>query len=189
MFIKKILNKINELGLKNFYKHSIDFIKIKYKMRKGYFIHKTAKIENKKNIFLGKNAEIQEYVIIRAHHSKVIIGNNSQINPFTVIYGFNNIHIGDDVMIAPHCMIVSGNHDYKQIDKPMRHAKEFSKGDIIIGNGAWIGANCTITDGVKIGANAVVAANSVVLNDIGEYDVFAGCPAKFVYNRKIKFKS
>lgn len=187
MLISRITNKIGEVGIKRFYKLTKEFVKLKYKMRKGYFVHRTAKIENKKNIFLGKNSEIQEFVIIRAYNSNVIIGNNSQINPFTVIYGCKDIFIGDDVMIAPHCTIVSGNHDYKQLEKSMRHSKEFSKGNLIIENGVWIGANCTITDGVKIGNNAVVAANSVVISDVAPYDVVGGNPAKLLYNRKIKY--
>ena len=69
----------------------------------------------------------------------------------------------------------------------MRHSKEFSNGQLIIENGVWIGANCTITDGVKIGNNSVIAANSVVITDVGPFDVYGGNPAKFIYNRKLKF--
>ena len=111
MNIGNIFKKYKNLGFIEFFKLSKSFIKYKYKMRKGYFIHKTAKIENLNNISFGKNSEIQEYVIIRAFNSSVFIGRNTQINPFTVIYGCDDIIIGDDVMIAPHCTIVSGNHD------------------------------------------------------------------------------
>lgn len=154
-----------------------------YRMRKGNYIHKSAIIENRKLVILGKFAEIQEYVIIKTYRNPVIIGNHSQINPFTVIYGGSGVIIGDDVMIAPHCMIAAGNHDYIQIDKPMRHADNISKGPIKIGDGVWIGANCTITDGVSIGRHAVVAANSVVNKDVMEFDIVGGCPAKKIGSR------
>jgi acetyltransferase-like isoleucine patch superfamily enzyme len=185
--LKYIVSNLRELGVKAFCRKAILFLRLRIKMYKGYYVHSTARISLKRNVLIGKNSEIQEHVIIRVYNSKLKIGSNTQINPFTVIYGCRDISIGDDVMIAPHCMIVSGNHNYKQVTVPMRHAKEISSGEIIIGNGAWIGANCTITDGVKIGSNAIVAANSVVLNDIGDFDVYAGCPAKFIYNRMERY--
>ena len=134
-------------------------------------------------IKLKKRSEIQDYVIIRTSSNPVIIGENTQINPFTVIYGGSGVTIGRDVMIAPHCMIASGNHDFKQLDKPIRHAGNLSKGTIIIEDGVWVGANSTITDGVRIGRNAVVAAGSVVTKNIEPYDIVGGVPARVIANR------
>ena len=91
-------------------------------------------------------------------------------------------------MIAPHCMIASGNHDHKQLDKPIRLAENISKGPIVIEDGVWIGANSTVTDGVRIGHNAVVAAGSVVTKDVEPYDIVAGVPAKVIGNRRSVLK-
>ena len=112
------------------------------------------------------------------------IGEYTQINPFTVIYGGSGVYIGDNVMIAPHCMIAAGDHDFKQIDLPIRHAGDLSKGPIVIEDGVWIGANVTITDGVIIGHDAVVAAGSVVTKNVSPYDIVGGIPAKKIANRR-----
>jgi acetyltransferase-like isoleucine patch superfamily enzyme len=130
-------------------------------------------------------AQIKDYVIIQTFHSPVVIGENTQINPFTVMYNRTGIYIGNNVMIAPHCMLASGNHNYKQLDKPMISAGAYSSGPIVIEDDVWIGANCTITDGVKIGKGAVVGANSVVTKDVRPYDVVAGVPAKVINNRTV----
>ena len=53
-----------------------------------------------------------------------------------------------------------------------------SKGDIIIGNYCWIGACVFIREGVTIGDNAVVGANSVVTHDVPSYSIVGGTPAK-----------
>lgn len=58
-----------------------------------------------------------------------------------------------------------------------------SKGDVIIGNDVWLGQNTTIMSGITIGDGAVVAANSNVVKDIGEYEVWGGNPAKFIKHR------
>lgn len=159
-------------------------LSLMYKFRYGYYISKTAILQRRKFIKLNKRSEIQDYVIIRSNRNFVKIGKNSQINPFTVIYGGSGVIIGDNVMIAPNCMIASGNHNYKQLEKPIRLADNLSKGPIIIEDGVWIGANSVVTDGVKIGQNAVVAAGSVVTRNIDPYDIVAGVPAKKIGNRK-----
>jgi acetyltransferase-like isoleucine patch superfamily enzyme len=147
-------------------------------------IARSAILFPRKNIFIGKNVDIWQYVIIRAPLGSVTIGDNSQINPFTVIYSCSDVIIGKNVMIAPHCMIASGNHNYLETQLPMRFGGDITKGPIIIEDNVWIAANCTITDAVRIGNDAVIAANSVVTCDVAPYDIVAGVPAKIIGNRK-----
>lgn len=150
-------------------------------------IAKTAILKNKNLIILGNNIDILDFVVIKTFVGKVMIGDNSQINPFSVIYnGENNIRIGNNVMIAPHVVIVGGQHNYKDINIPMRFAGSYSKGDVVIEDDVWIGANSIIMDGVKIGKGAVVAAGTIVLRDVNEYDVVAGNPMRILFNRKEK---
>ena len=47
----------------------------------------------------------------------------------------------------------------------------------------WIGSNSTIIDGIRIGAGAVIAANSVVTKDVPPYAVVGGVPAKILRYR------
>jgi acetyltransferase-like isoleucine patch superfamily enzyme len=168
------------------------FCKLKYldKKHKIYFftkkniISKKAKITLKNLVKIGEDAEIKDYVIIQTFSSSVTIGKSAIINYFTTIYAGSKIVIGDNVMIAPHCMIVSGNHDFIQTEKPMRFAGNLTKGPIIIEDDVWIGANSVITDGVLIGKGAVVAAGSVVTKNVQPYDIVGGVPAKVISNRK-----
>lgn len=151
-----------------------------------YIVRKTAILDRREMIKIGDHAEVQDYVIIKAFNNIVKIGEYTQLNPFTVIYGHEEVNIGKNVMIAPHCMISSGNHDFKQTEKPMRFAGTLTRGPILIGDNVWIGANCTITDGVKIGRDAVIAANSVVTKDVPDYEIVGGVPARSIGNRKDK---
>ena len=145
-------------------------------------VYSTVKLINEGDIHIGDYSEIKDYVIIQCFGS-VKIGKYCQLNPFTVLYA-GHIEIGDYVMIAPHCMISSGNHDYKQTEKPMRLAGDLYKGPIVIEDDVWIGANVTITDGVRIGKGAVVAANSCVITDVPSYSIVGGVPAKVISSRK-----
>lgn len=150
-----------------------------------YFIDKTAILDKKELVIIKDFAEIKEYVIIKTFENPVVIGKYAQLNPFTVIYGGSGVYIGDNVMIAPHCMIAAGDHDFKQLEKPMRFSGSVTKGPIIIEDNVWIGSNVTITDGVRIGNDSVVAANSVVTKDVAPFDIVGGVPAKVIGNRKI----
>jgi len=159
-------------------------IKIFFLKPQKNFIHKTAIISGKKeNLFIEYNTQIWEYVIIRISDNKISIGENTQIGPFSVIFGGGGVKIGDNVMVAPHCVIASGNHNYKQTNKPMRFADNITKGPITIEDDVWIGVNCTITDGVTIGKGAVVGANSLVNKNIAPYDIVGGVPIKKISNR------
>jgi acetyltransferase-like isoleucine patch superfamily enzyme len=52
-----------------------------------------------------------------------------------------------------------------------------------IGNDVWIGMNATIMGGLKIGNGAIIAAHSVVTNDIPPYAIVAGVPARIIKYR------
>lgn len=62
----------------------------------------------------------------------------------------------------------------------------YSKGNILIENDVWIGANTTILDGITIGNGAVIAAGSVVTKDVPAYAIVGGNPAKLI---KYRFSS
>lgn len=153
------------------------FDKMYPESKENYYVHSLASLEHKDLIEIGEGTEINEYVIIKTLKNKVKIGKFVQLNPFTVIYGGSGVVIGNNVMIAPHCMIASGNHDHKQTNYPMRFAGTLTKGPIVIEENVWIGANCTITDGVHIGREALIAANSVVINNVEEWSIMSGVPA------------
>ena len=57
------------------------------------------------------------------------------------------------------------------------------KGDTVIGNDVWIGAEAMIMPGVKISDGAVIGARSLVTKDIGPYEIWGGNPAKLIKKR------
>lgn len=54
---------------------------------------------------------------------------------------------------------------------------ELRTGEVVIGEGAMIGAGAIVLPGVKIGAGASVAANSLVTQDVAPGATVAGVPA------------
>ena len=58
-----------------------------------------------------------------------------------------------------------------------------SKGDVIIGNDVWVGAEALILSGVTIGDGAVIGARAVVTKDVPPYAIVVGAPASVVRSR------
>ncbi len=50
------------------------------------------------------------------------------------------------------------------------------KGDTIIGNDVWIGAEAMIMPGIQIGDGAVIGTRSLVTKNIGAYEIWGGNP-------------
>ena len=58
-----------------------------------------------------------------------------------------------------------------------------SRGDTIVGNDVWIGANATIMPGVRIGHGAVISTGAVVTKDVPDYAIVGGNPATLIRRR------
>lgn len=54
---------------------------------------------------------------------------------------------------------------------------------VIVEDGVLVGANAVVIEGVHVGKNAVVGAGAVVIEDVPENAVVAGCPARVVKMR------
>ena len=67
--------------------------------------------------------------------------------------------------------------DHKQAGHPS------SNGDVIIGNDVWIGFGVTIMSGVRVGDGAIIAANSHIVKNISDYELWGGNPATFIKKR------
>jgi len=156
-------------------------------------IPQSAKIVNSNlsgNIKIGERAFIYKCEMF----GNISIGNNTSVNgPNTDIHSWvNSVKIGNFCSIARNVSIQEYNHLFKNATSYYIKKHIFgedwtndinSKGEIEIGNDVWIGTQCVILSGVKIGDGAVIAANSVVTGEIPPYAIAAGSPAKVVKYR------
>ena len=127
----------------------------------------------------GKNVNIEHGAIIS---SKLSIGDNSGIGVDCVCGG--ELTIGNDVMMGPEVVILSRNHEYSNVDIPMRLQGYMEEQPCIIGDDVWIGRRVMIMPGVTIGKGSVIAAGAVVTKDVPEFAVIGGVPGKVVKYRK-----
>lgn len=105
----------------------------------------------------------------------ITIGKNVFINAGCKFQDQGGIVIDDGALIGHGVVIATLNHDMDPEKRQQLHPAP-----VHIGKGVWIGANATITPGVTIGDDAIVAAGAVVTKDVEAGTVVAGVPAKVV---------
>lgn len=126
----------------------------------------------------GKNVNIERGAVFNRNCS---LGNNSGIGINACLNG--TVSIGDDVMMAPECMIYTANHRYDRTDVPMRLQGTSEERPVRIGNDVWIGARVTILPGVTVGDHSIISAGAVVTKDVPDYGIVGGVPAKVIKYR------
>jgi len=97
---------------------------------------------------------------------------------FNVVSG--NIVIEKHVFFGHYVSILTGTHDYYESGPNRQVAIPQLGHDIRICQGAWIASNATVLGPCVIGEHAVVAAASLVIEDVPPYAIVAGVPARIV---------
>jgi len=98
------------------------------------------------------------------------------------------ITLGDKVMLGPNVTMITGDNRLDCVGRYMMDIGEDEKlpeNDlpIVLRGDNWVGANVTILKGVTVGEGAVIAAGSVVIQDVPPYAIVAGVPAKVLKYR------
>lgn len=135
-------------------------------------------LRHPRNVRLGARVMLKEGVRICPAQSDatITIGENTTVGYYTFLFASANISIGADCLIAPFCYLVDANHGIAR-EKLIRE-QEMTASSIKIGEDVWLGTRAVVLPGVTIGRGAVVAAGSVVRDDVPEYAIVAGTPAK-----------
>lgn len=148
---------------------------------------------------LGRRCAVLDGVELLSE-GQVSIGSGTTLNKDSVVRG-EIISLGADVWVARNCIIegrninigarvilgpfVHINDGMHRID-PETQAILMEPGisrPIAIGENAWIGSGAMILGGVHIGRGAIIGARSVVRDDVPEFCVAVGNPARVVKNR------
>lgn len=129
----------------------------------------------------GKDFQVTHDAVIKDLQN-IKIGDNVFVGNHSIIMGSGMCIICNEVQIAPHCVIISGNHTSQ--NGSFRYGKG-DVGEIYIGFGSWIAANSTIAKGARLPNNSVLAANSFLNKSFMTPDsIYGGVPAKFIKSLK-----
>lgn len=109
-------------------------------------------------IEIGDRISVRNNCEIHADRGgRITIGNGVFINRNVSIVAMDSIVLGSGTTIGPNTCIYDHNHGTNV---------GFTTDPVIIGENVWIGANCVVLRGTKIGDGSIIAAGSVVSKDV-----------------------
>lgn len=124
----------------------------------------------------GKNIRIKQSVNIK-YPWFLTLGNNVWIGEGVWIDNLGSVTIGNNACLSQGCMILSGNHDYR------KSSFDLIVQDIVIEDGAWIGAKAVVCNGIVCREHSILTVNSVATRDLDAHTIYQGNPAVKVKDR------
>jgi virginiamycin A acetyltransferase len=171
------------LARASYYYSLLKYLRAEYDRRNAQWQKHRTVIEQ--DVSLHAKSEIYGDVLIRAH--------TYANGPMFLSAAFGaRIVIGRWCAIAQNLRIRTANHAtcYPSMQEKLQQQHGFyrqphyrTRGDVVIGDGCWIGDNVTILPGASIGVGAVIGACAVVTRRIPPFAVAVGNPARTVKYR------
>ncbi len=123
---------------------------------------------------LGQGAFVKPPIYVD-YGENIFIGQGTFINYNLMALDVARITIGRDCQIGPNVQLLTPTHP---VDPVLRRARLEAAEPIVIEDNVWLGGGVIVCPGVRIGANSVIGAGSVVVKDIPADVVAVGNPAK-----------
>lgn len=108
------------------------------------------------------------------------IGDHCWIGENAWIDNLVKVKMGNNVCLSQGAMLLTGNHNYK------KSTFDLMVGEIILEDGAWIGAYAIVTPGTTVGNHAVLSVRSVAASELEPYTIYQGNPAQAIRKREIE---
>ncbi len=128
---------------------------------------------------IGKEVNIKPGVSVK-YPWRLTIGDFSWIGEDVWIDNLADVKIGNNVCISQGAMLLCGNHNYKL------STFDLQIGEIVLEDGAWIGAKSVVCPGVRVASHAILSVASVASNNLDAYCIYRGNPAIKVRERVIE---
>jgi acetyltransferase-like isoleucine patch superfamily enzyme len=143
-----------------------------------------AEVELSSNLQLGARTTVSSFTKIKTTDGVLRTGKDCGFaSGCSIFTGTGGIVLGDDVLCGPNVVIIGVNYKYAELRVPFAQQGTISQG-VRIGSNVWIGANTTILDGSEIGDNTIVVANSLVNRRFPPNVIIQGNPAKIIMRRQ-----
>jgi lipopolysaccharide O-acetyltransferase len=106
------------------------------------------------------------------------LGDGTSIVGGCVISAVVSVRIGPKVLFAKDVYVADHQHAFEDPSRAVLDQGVTRVAPVEICEGAWLGENVVVGPGVRIGRGAVVGANAVVLEDVPDFAVAVGAPAR-----------
>jgi serine acetyltransferase len=131
-------------------------------------------------VFIGAGSWLQTLTDGQNQSVAIEIGSGTSMSGACVISAVRSVVLEEDVLLARNVYISDHSHRYTRIDTPIIAQGLDRISPVLIKRGAWLGQNVVVCPGVTIGRGVVIGANSVVTQNIPDFSVAVGAPARVI---------
>lgn len=149
-------------------------------------IYEMAKLIKEEVIEIGEGTEIDDFTFIYGGQG-IKFGRYNHICSFVSIIGGGELITGDYVGMAAGCRIMTGTHNHangkRMISRVPDEQQEIIIGRIVLERDVFIGSNAIVYPNVTIGEGAIIGAGSLVNRDVEPWTINIGYPIRRVGER------
>ncbi|MBT3878913.1 MAG: acyltransferase [Candidatus Scalindua sp.] len=140
---------------------------------------------------IGENSQVCQGTVlafgdVENGFGKILIGDNTWIGQYNNLRSCadGHIRIGRDCLISQFCTLAGSNHSFNRNKLIREQGPDSSRLGVTLKDDVWLGSGVSVMPGVEIGEGCVIGANSVVTRAVPDYEIWAGCPARKIGERK-----
>jgi acetyltransferase-like isoleucine patch superfamily enzyme len=154
------------------------------------FVGRCDMLTNPQGISIGRNVLIRKGARLEVigpdtdDGPRLNIGDGTAIQFYFHCGAAARVTIGRNVLIGGRVYITDHDHSYDEPQLSAAESPRLKVAPVWIGDGAFLGEGCVILKGVRVGRRAVVAANAVVTQDVPDFAVVGGVPARVIKSVK-----
>lgn len=127
---------------------------------------------------IGINVYLGPFITIK-NWSNLSIGNNVSIHEYCYLDAAGGLEIGNDVSIAHSSSILTSEHQWTDLETPIRWNSVINK-SVKIQDDVWVACGVRILSGTIVRNRTIIAAGAIVNKNVEEGTLVAGVPAKFI---------
>jgi acetyltransferase-like isoleucine patch superfamily enzyme len=142
-----------------------------------------AKGTDNQGIVIGEGVFIGRNTILSCKNGDIVIDDHANLGFNCEIFSASRVRVGKSILMAAYTYLVGGDHLYDRVDVPVLEQGRTARG-IEVDDNVWLGTHVVVTDGSRIGRDAIIGAGAVVVGEIPEFAIATGIPAKVVRDRR-----
>jgi acetyltransferase-like isoleucine patch superfamily enzyme len=144
-----------------------------------------AKGTDNRGIIIGEGVFIGRNTILSCKNGDIVIEDKANLGFNCEIFSASRVRIGKSILMAAYTYLVGGDHLYDRVDIPVLEQGRTARG-IDVDDNVWLGTHVVVTDGSRIGRDAIIGAGAVVVGEIPEFAIATGIPAKVIRDRRVE---
>jgi acetyltransferase-like isoleucine patch superfamily enzyme len=142
-----------------------------------------AKGTDNRGIAIGTGVFVGRNTILSCKNGDIIIDDHANLGFNCEIFSASRVRVGRSILMAAYTYLVGGDHLYDRVDIPVLEQGRTARG-IDVDDNVWLGTHVVVTDGSRVGRDAIIGAGAVVVGEIPEFAIAAGIPAKVMRDRR-----